>query len=470
MEFFLGAGPVARPRRGDGQRERRGRRSRGSSFSSSSLSSPRFLLYKPSNFQVQGPHSKQLCAITAVILIGTLRLLDCCAEPNWAANQFPSSRPTQLSEHTYIFMREGVGGGGGAGGFFFLFAGLKFPFGLLRPQRWFSAGDQVDASWDSEWKDCKNIWHVKVLGGGSANDLFFFVFFKSNTQPFHLGLSKTAKLTSTAGTRPILKLMLHSLLTILLYFLCLFFFNFYKTLLTRRLLRDANGDKHPAARSGAPSASIRATKQDRLCPVFQFHPDWTSSLSSSDFQKLCVFWSFSQAVPPSELSTMTFWEGCTSKYFTQHWQCMLGIPLVAKRQHKAVIICFSWYLSASPLCNYCDLCDANVLFPAGLYGRHDSLFFFYSWDGLFEPLLSDPRSILGFHFEGNNRWRAAQYNQWPTGNWRQQMREFWRCFVLFFPSQKAMHFIPTRRYWKENILGLQQERQTWNGHWQTAKR
>lgn len=105
VEFFLGAGPVARPRRGDGQQERRGGRRWGSSFSSSSLSSPRFLFYKPSYFQVQGPHSKQLCAITAVILIGTLRLLDCCAEPNRAANQFPSSRPTQLSEHTYIYER-----------------------------------------------------------------------------------------------------------------------------------------------------------------------------------------------------------------------------------------------------------------------------------------------------------------------------------------------------------------------------
>lgn len=102
VEFFLGAGPAARPRRGDGQPERRGGRKRGSSFSSSSLSSPWFLLYKPPNFQAQAPHSKQLCAITAVILIGTPRLLDCCAEPNLAANQFPSSRPAQLSEHKYI--------------------------------------------------------------------------------------------------------------------------------------------------------------------------------------------------------------------------------------------------------------------------------------------------------------------------------------------------------------------------------
>lgn len=122
---------MARPRRGDGQRERRGGRRRGSSFSSSSLSSPWFLLYKPSNFQVEGPHSKQLCAITAVILIGTLRLLDCCAEPNRATNQFPSSRPPQLSEHTYIYERGGWWWWWG-GGFFFLFARLKFPFGFSR--------------------------------------------------------------------------------------------------------------------------------------------------------------------------------------------------------------------------------------------------------------------------------------------------------------------------------------------------
>lgn len=59
--MLLGTGVVARLLSGDG---------RGLAYW--------FLLCKPSNFQVEGPHSKQLCTIRAVFLIGIVGLLDYC--------------------------------------------------------------------------------------------------------------------------------------------------------------------------------------------------------------------------------------------------------------------------------------------------------------------------------------------------------------------------------------------------------
>lgn len=111
-----------------------------------------FLLYEPSNFQLEGPHSKQLCVIRTAILIGKVGLLDYCWErslkPNRPTNHSSTLCPPQLSEYKEGFLKI----------FSLLSHAGKFPCGS-----WFSPDRRTVRQTEHEWKHCKNNWQMRLL-------------------------------------------------------------------------------------------------------------------------------------------------------------------------------------------------------------------------------------------------------------------------------------------------------------------
>lgn len=176
-------------------------------------------------------------------------------------------------------------------------------------------------------------------------------------------------------------------------------------------------DRHPADRSAAchPSVhpihpSISATKQNWRLPVFRFHPRWTSSLSCRS----------SRARFPSNPPLPPLSGKSAPQIFTQGWQCMLGMLLVAKSQRLAIIICFLFCFVFFLLHDiYLPPLRAIIL----IYVTQMFYFLRAPWESyLFffiflppKPLRSNSPEHSGVLFGKGNCCGAAQYNQSCTG-------------------------------------------------------